>query len=179
MFGDAPSPTSSPCPRCPNGHMVITAEAGAQPAATGRDRVALNVSVRSTPTHWKARLGSFYHSAPLEGVCRGEGGGVPHHPPTPHENIGPNLTPGLWNENFSLDPLAPTSLDQKFSSAPLTTQHHWGEVRGGWGDGPNHPPLTPFSQCRTMGSRLGTKTSHSRSVVRVRVTELVEPVLVL
>ena len=58
------------------------------------------------------------------------------------------------NHKFSPAPLAPIRLDERFSSAPLKTQHHWGEGAGAGhpGDkGPlvgHPPPGAPTTRCK-------------------------------
>ena len=65
------------------------------------------------------------------------GGGAP---PPPFERLSQFSSGPLTNHKFSVVPLAPISLDQNFSSAPLAalkTQHHAG---GGGGGLPPPPP---------------------------------------
>ena len=87
----------------------------------------------------------FNNSAPL--------GWGPHHPPTPPPWTPPPPLKG-WakfssgpsaDQNFSLGPLVPVSLDKRFSSAPLAplkTEHYLGG--GGW----THPPIPPSPPTR-------------------------------
>ena len=78
----------------------------------------------------------------------GGGGSTPATPPPPPEksfSSGPSA-----NQTFSLAPWAPISLDQKFSSAPLKTQHHAGE--GGAKKSPvsGTLPRTPGEAARAL-----------------------------
>ena len=78
---------------------------------------------------------AFLNAAPL-GMRGGGGGPTPPPPPSwsaPLSDWAKNFPGPLGNQNFSLAPLAPVSLGQKVSSAPLKTQHHGGGG-GIWGD---------------------------------------------